>query len=274
MGNITIAIKRFLKNKNTVTIFAILAALGILYAAYYLRIQKATEPVSVPYATKQLAPRTLITSEMISVKKVPGGIVSTNVITSTDDIIGKYVSNDAVIPNGGLFYSSMVKKWEELPSSVFEDIPDNQTVYALPVDSEKTYGNSIFPGNYIDLYFRASVDENNQNKVWIGRFIKSIRVLAVTDQDGKSVFETDEKPGEPAYLLFNVPDDVFRLLMKIELIGYNIELFPVQRNAKYSKEPEPTTIVGTEFQMLVESYAVDDSIILSNNNNKKFGGAN
>ena len=57
----------------------------------------------------------------------------------------------------------MVKKWEELPSSVFEDIPDNQTVYALPVDSEKTYGNSIFPGNYIDLYFRASVDENNQN---------------------------------------------------------------------------------------------------------------
>ena len=75
MGSILIGIKRFFKNKNTVTIIAILAALGILYGAYYFRIKKATDPVSVPYATREIGPRTLITADMIGIKKVPGGIV-------------------------------------------------------------------------------------------------------------------------------------------------------------------------------------------------------
>lgn len=269
MGNIMIAVKRFFKNKNTVTILAILVAVGILYLAYNLRIKKDTEPVNVPYATKEIGPRTLITSDMVSVRKVPGGIVSKDVLTSTNQIVGKYVNNTAVIPNGGLFYSSMVVEWENLPSSVFENIPNEQTVYALKVDAESTYGNSIYPGNYIDLYFRTNVVENKQSKVWIGRFIKSIKVLAVVDSTGKSVFETNGEPGVPAYLLFNVPDDIFRLLKKIDGIPANIELFPVQRNAKYSQEPEPTAIVGTEFQLYVESYAVDDDIVLQ----KSAGGA-
>ena len=58
MGNIMIAVKRFFKNKNTVTILAILVAVGILYLACNLRIKKDTEPVNVPYATKEIGPRT------------------------------------------------------------------------------------------------------------------------------------------------------------------------------------------------------------------------
>ncbi len=52
MGSVLIAIKRFLKNRNTVTILAIIASLGVLYAAYHFRIKKATDPVNVAYATK------------------------------------------------------------------------------------------------------------------------------------------------------------------------------------------------------------------------------
>ena len=119
MGNILIGIKRFLKNKNTVTIVAVLAALGILYWAYSYRIKIATEPVSVPYAIKEIGPRTLIKEDMVSTRKVPGGIVQSGVLKSTDDIIGKYVLNDAVIPEGGLFYDSMIVDWDNLPSSEF-----------------------------------------------------------------------------------------------------------------------------------------------------------
>ena len=34
MGNIILSIKRFFQNKNTVTIFALLLAVGIIYYAY------------------------------------------------------------------------------------------------------------------------------------------------------------------------------------------------------------------------------------------------
>jgi hypothetical protein len=259
MGNILIGIKRFLKNKNTVTIFAVLLALGILYLAYSYRIKVATEPVNVPYAVNQIGPRTLITGDMVATRKVPGGIVQGGVYTSEDQIIGKYVSNDAVIPSGGLFYEGMIVEWDKLPSSEFEDIPDCYTVYALPVDDETTYGNSIYPGNYIDLYYRTSRDVNGRQVVWFGKFIESIKVLSVTDGTGKNVFETVGNPGSPAYLLFSVPNKIFRLLKISENSGG--EIFPVQRNANYSSNPKKTAIVNSAIEEYIKQNAVPDELL-------------
>ena len=256
MGNLIIGIKRFFQNKNTVTIFAILIAVGIIYFAYNFRIKKSTEPVNVPYATQEIGPRTQITQEMVSTKKVPGGIVTKDVLTNPDNIIGKYVINTGVVPKGGLFFSSMVINWEDFPKSVFADIPDGQTVYAMEVDLDRTFGNSIFPGNYIDVYYRTT-DESG--KVWIGKFIESIRVLDVEDGSGNSVFETNTAPLSPNKILFNIRDDMFVLFKKIEAMG--IQLFPVQRNANYSENPSETRIVGVEFQKYVEQHAVEDSVI-------------
>jgi Flp pilus assembly protein CpaB len=64
-----------------------------------------------------------------------------------------------------------------------------------------TYGNSIFPGNYIDLYYK--IVEDGSGKITIGKFIESIRVLAVTDGNGENIFETKDTPNSPKYLIFN-----------------------------------------------------------------------
>lgn len=261
MGNLIISIKRFFQNKNTVTLFALLLSVGIIYIAYNYRIKQSIEPVNVPYATKEIGPRTPITKEMVSVKKVPGGVVTDKVIKNTGSIIGKYVINTGVIPEGSLFYSSMVINWEDFPKSVFADIANGETVYALKVNSASTFGNSIFPGNYIDIYYQTTVKEGNQRKVWIGKFIESIRVLDVQDRYGHSVFETNGTPKQPAQLLFNIKDDVFLLFKKIEMIN-GVELFPVQRNANYSKQASPAKIVGNEFKKFIEEQAVDDDIVL------------
>ena len=258
MGSILVGIKRFLKNKNTVTIIAILASLGILYGAYYFRIKKATDPVSIPYATREIGPRTLITSDMVGIKKIPGGVVKGEAIVNKNDIVGKYVSNEAVIPQNGLFYKSMVVSWEEMPSSEFEDIPDCYTVYALNVNSETTFGNSIYPGNYIDLYYKTSKVVNGQQVVWFGKFIESIKVLSVTDGEGSNVFETNGDPKSPAHLLFSVPNKVFRLLKIAE--RSNGTIIPVQRNADYSKNPKQTAIVNSLIEEHIRSYAVSDEL--------------
>lgn len=255
MGNIMIGIKRFFQNKNTVTIFAIIVAVGIIYFAYNLRIKKSTEPVNVPYAVKEIGPRTLITRDMVSIRKVPGGVVTKDVMLRDTDIVGKYVSNKAVIPEGSLFYKSMVLDWEELPSSFYENIGEGETVYALSVDMDKTYGNSIFPGNYIDLYYRAY----RNNRPWIGVFIEGIRVLDVQDSDGNSVFETNGAPLKPNKLLFEIDEETRVLLEYIETL--NIELFPVPRNAEYSQQEHKAQIVGYDLVNYVNKNTVDKDVI-------------
>lgn len=264
MRSVLIGIKRFFQNKNTVTIIAIILSLGILYMAYNYRIQKATEPVDVPYAVRELEPRTLITNDMVSVKKVPGGIIGGNVLMSKNDIVGKYVSNEAVIPNGSVFYKEAIVSWDEIPSSLFEDIPDGNTVVALPVSLESTYGNSIFPGNYIDLYFSVFKDDGD---LMLGKFIESIKVLAVTDSSGNNIFETNGDLATPAYLLFSVDEPRHLLLRKASYLSGTI--FPVPRNAEYSKNPSPTIVASS----YLEKYILDQTINVDIED-EKFGGKN
>ena len=126
MGNIIISIKRFFQNKNTVTIFAILIAVGIIYFAYNYRIKKSTEPVNVPYATQE-------------------GIVTKDVLTNPDNIIGKYVINTGVVPKDGLFFNSMVIDGDESLTSIADDIPDGQVTCSMEVDLDSTFGISIYP---------------------------------------------------------------------------------------------------------------------------------
>lgn len=258
MGNLLIGLKRFLKNKNTVTIVAILASIAILYWAYYYRIEKETEPISVPVAAKVIGPRVEITSDMLTNKKVPKRIARKNVIINRASIVGKYVKNNVVIPEGSMFYNDTVCDLDALPTSLFEDIPAGNTVIYLSVDMNSTYGNSIFPGNAIDIYFRDGK--------YLGRFIKSIKVLAVVDGQGNSVFETASNPGTPVALMFSVPDKDYILLSKAITKGY--ELFPVPRNAEYTEQSGETKIASQEISDYIEKNTLPDDIV----NNKTKGG--
>ena len=252
MRSILIGVKRFLTNKNTITIIAILGSLLLLYWAYNKRIEDATSPKSVVVAVNELGPRTYITNDMVTVKKIPGSVIK-EAFASTTEVIGKYVSNDAVIPTNGMFYKGMVKTWEELPRSVYGDIPNGNTVVVLDVDMESTYGNSIFPGNYIDLYFQGMTEDG---KLMIQKFIESIKVLAVLDSSGKSVFETNGALPTPQYLMFSVPEDLHLLLRKASAI--NVRIFPVPRNANYSNGvTKNTRVVSTYLKEFILSKTVN-----------------
>jgi hypothetical protein len=270
MRSILIGVKRFLTNKNTITIIAILGSLLLLYGAYNKRIEDATSPKAVVVAINEIGPRTYITNDLISVKKIPGSVIE-SAYASTSDVIGKYVSNDAVVPANGMFYKGMVKTWEELPRSVYGDIPDGNTVVALEVDLDKTYGNSIFPGNYIDLYYK-DFDENG--KIMVQKFIESIKVLAVLDSSGKNVFETNGALSAPRYLMFSVPEDLHLLLRKASYLSG--EIFPVPRNAKYSSgNTKETRVVSTFIKEYILNQTIDvnakdnNTIINSQNNSSQ-----
>ena len=244
MGNIMVSIKRFLGNKNTVTIIGIIACLGILYWAYNYRIKKTTDPISIPYAIQTIGPKTLITADMVKTKKVPGGIVNENVIRTSNEIIGKYVINTAVIPEGSMFYKSQVVDWDEMPTSIAEDIPDGNTIVALPVNMDTTYGNSIYPGNYIDIYMKA-VNENGT--LMVGKLIENVKVLAVKDSQGRHVFENSEESRTPAALIFGVSDELNILLRKASYMSsFSVVLFPVPHGVNGATEVPEATVVSSQ----------------------------
>ena len=197
-------------NSNTVTMIALILCVGLIYLGYNWRIKKATEPINVPYALQKIEPRTQITNEMVGTRKVAGKIVTKDVILNKDNIVDKYVSDKAEIPAGSMFYTSTVVKWEELKVGLTEDLPDGYTIVSLPVSTVTTYGNSIFPGNYIDLYYVGTYN----GKTLIGKFIESIKVLSVTDSAGNNVFEQSSNVPSPSYLIFSVPEDMHLLLKK------------------------------------------------------------
>lgn len=267
MGNILVKIKRFLGNKNTVTILCVLGGILVLYIGYNWRVSSATEPVRIPYAKNTLSSRHVITSDDIGYMEVASTVVSKmrNVIRASNFLVGQEVAYGNVIQQNSFFFEGDVEdpSINQGTSALLSNIQDGYTLVYLDVDLHTTYGNAIYPGNYIDLWFEGT-DENR--RFMYGKFIQSIQVLDVTDRDGNSVFETGSESRTPAQLLFAVPDELKSLLEKAKLVG---ELVPVPRNKSYSENPGATEVSSSylENYILAQSVVVPEENTSNNNNN-------
>ena len=259
MGSILVPFKKFLSNRNTITILGVLLGIVVLYLGYNWRVNKSIKPTEVPYSLSTLQSTTKITSDAIGYTKVPKDMIKNmdNLVTNIDKIEGMLVSFDSKIPKNGFFFSENLISEEEMPDSVFTNIQDGYTIYALSVDNEKTYGNSIFPEDMIDLYLSArSLDED---KIIYGRLIKSIQVIAVRDEEGNNVFQNKDNLGESALLLFAVPEKLFLLLKKAEKLE-DIEIEPIPRNKSYTTNAQATELTNDE----LTNFIIDQTYILQN----------
>ena len=249
MGNIGTSFKKFLQNKNTVTVLGVILAIIVLYFAYTMRIRSSINPITVPYASQQIGAGTQITEEMIGTMQVPPAMLEGDVLTNVGDVVDKYAAADVVIPEGSLFYKRAVVEKEQLPANIILQYPKGYVLYNLAVDSETTYGNSVYPGNYIDIYLKAvnTLDENqlklaeyaeDANKVMLGKLISNIEVLAVKDASGQPVFQNLDEQRVPAMVVFAVPEEYYILLKKAEYMRtYDTTLILVPTNESLKDEP-------------------------------------
>ncbi len=232
MGNFLNTLKRFFANKNTVTILGVLAGVVVLFGFYQYRVKSATTPIKVPYAKRAFSATEEITAEDIGTIEINSKFVNkTNIITKISDLKGKYVTVGTSIPAGGLFYEEQVVTKDKIPNSFYANIPDKHTPYALSVNIHTTFGNSILPGDHIDLWLRAT-DDNGQ--IIFGKFIEQMPVLAVKDSAGNDVFGSNVTR-TPAELIFAVHDDTYTLLRAAEYIS-GVTVVVVPRNKNYTDE--------------------------------------
>ena len=243
MDNLTASAKKFFKNKNVVTIIGVVVILILLYIGYSTQINNAVEPVQVPVATQTIQPRTEITDDMVQLVDMPNISLSDNVIRSKAQVVGQYSNVNSVIPEGSMFYTDTVISQEELPDAAFTKVKSGEVVYNFPVNMESTYGNSIFPGNMIDIYMK--VGNGTDEKIMIGKLIENIEVLAVKDSSGRAVFENTSEQRTPAMLIFGLKSNLYTILKKASYMdSLGVELYPVPHGGQV--DTEGATAVSTQ----------------------------
>lgn len=256
MGNLGIGLKKFLSNKNTVTVLGVIAAVIVLYVGYNSKVNSAISPVSVPYARETISPGSQITENMIGFKNVSSETVSDGMAyTQKSDVIDKYANADSVIPEGSLFYKRSVVTKDQLPDNIIYDYPKDYVLYYLNVDNEVTYGNSIYPGNYIDIYIKAinAIAEGEKitttDKIMVGRLLKNVKVLAVLDSSGNNVFANLDQKGTPSQIIFAVPQEYFILLRKAGYLrAYDTTIFPVPTDESLKDDPGELKLSSNELK--------------------------
>ena len=259
-SNIRAQAKRFFSNPNTVTFLLVIILIIVVYFVYANMVTNATKPVSVPYAVNAIGPRTVITRNDIGTVKVSSSFLTSSgnkIITTQANIVDKYVAPTFQIPANSFFYSDALTDRDTADTTAFDDLPNGYTIYNLKTDFHKTYGCSIMPGNYIDLFMKTEDEDGN---IVFGLFIKSIQVRDVVDSKKNNVYKStnDNAEPQPDELWFAVPTYYYELLKKAELIG-DIEFVPVPRNLSYTENPEGTEIVDNDMEGLI----IRKSVILS-----------
>lgn len=243
MNNLSNSMKKFVSNKNTVTILGVVLCIVILYFGYNYRINQKVSLTKVPYAAQTIQPRTEITSAMINYMSVPASFLVGSYYRSADDLVGKYSNYNTIIAEGSLFYTDLVVDSSVLPDSAFLNIEEGYTPINYRVDMDSTYANSMMPDDYINIYFKARDDNDT---IMFGKFISNVKILDVKDSSGRHVFENTEESRTPAYMLFALPEDMHLLFRKAIYLEstYDVELILVPNTQELKRED--TVFVSSE----------------------------
>jgi len=212
MGNILIGLKKFLQNKNIVTILGVVISIAILSFAYTIRVRNSINPVTVPYAKQLIPSATQIKEVMVGTTKVPPSMLVGDVIRTKGEVTDKYTALDAVIPEGSLFYKRAVVDRDSLPDNIILDLKKGEQLFIKTVTKKETEGNLITPGCFVDIY--VIVNNYTQNTVARGKLISNVQILAVKDSHGLPVFgnTNTEEELQASTVVFALPEEYFKLL--------------------------------------------------------------
>ena len=275
MNNLSNSLKKFVGNKNTVTILGVVLCIVILWVGYNFRINQRVSLTRVPYANTTIQPKTKITQNVISYMNVPASFLVGSYYKNADDIVGKYSNYNTMIAEGSLFYTDLVIDEKSLPNSSFLHVPDGYTVINYGVNMSSTYANSMMPKDYINIYFKAVNDDNN---IMFGKFLSNVEILDVKDSSGQHVFENTEEARTPAYMLFALPEDMHLLFRKAIYLAsqYKVELILVPNTKELTNE-DAVMVSSEDIQKFIndktEMVSVDEILsstkeVVDNKNNK------
>lgn len=189
-------IKFKLKKNVLAATLAVVVGVGT-YAYIQYKVDAEIDIITVPYAAKELPGRSEITENDIIYMPVPSSAIPPNAIRDVEMIIGKYVVEGFGITPNSFFFEDKILNRNELPDAAILNLREGEYAFPLIVNIESSSGNSIIPNTYVDLYFLANeqVEENGQlvTKPFVSKLGTRIRVTSAKDSNTSDVFEENSQ---------------------------------------------------------------------------------
>jgi len=232
--------KKKVMSRELVTILGVIAIVAILYFTYNYQLNKNLElKTNIPIAARKIKAGTRITDSDITRIEVPSSTLNNvQAITDVNELIGKYVNYDTIIPEHSFFYKDAISATDTSPNSIFKDLVEQDAAIMIEVNLEKTYGNSIMPGDIVDIYADAIKTNNKGVTEYItGPLVTGAKVLAVLDSAGENVFADHENKLYPAYFVFTLDSEIINLIRKAQKLSssqYAMSIYPVVDGKSYT----------------------------------------
>ena len=195
-------------------IIGLLLLILINILAFNICLNRKLDLVEVPVAKIQIEPRSKIEETMIKMIEVPRALLNEDCILDKKDALHKYTEIEGIIPEGSLFYKSMLFNEEELPDYPALKLKENQNVFTLPTDLIKSSGNSLTNNQMVDIY--VTITPKKENPI-SERLLTSVRILNVIDLKGVDMKESDSKI--PSVINLAINEEYISLLKKASEMG-------------------------------------------------------
>ena len=257
MGNLLNTIKKFLANKNTVTILGVLAGVVVLYIGYNYRINQSVATIQVYYVKQAVGSNTQLTEDMLGRVTINSKLTKTykNLVTRLSDIQDDngefyYVNFDHSLTEGSLLCTDdLISKDQKADEKLYKNLEEGYRIRAISVNMDSTQGNSIAPGNSIDIYLSG---KDETGKIIYAPFIENLKVIDVVDSKWTTTAGTDSKT--PKYIIISVTEEIYRLLeVAPKISGYGFTIVPVPNDKSYDEAGKETKIVSDYLKNIIEA---------------------
>lgn len=164
---------------------------------YIIRGASKYEPeVEIVFASVKINEKTVITSDMLEIKKVGLGSAHKLSTKKPEEVIGKKAIMD--IESGEMMLSSKVGL-DEMKEIKVKD--KNNRLFSVEFKGDQANGWWVLTGQNVDIIFVPNENYKNGKQT-----LKKIRVAALIDEKGK-LLENSDRATLPRYISFEVTDE-------------------------------------------------------------------
>ena len=205
-----------MRNK-LILILAILFGLAAAFGVFkYLDNVKASyrssgnfKQVVVP---KQIiAPKTMITNQMVSIKEIPVELIQPNTAMELNEVVGKISRTELYAEEPVLL--SRLHKDNDLEGGLALTIPKGQRALSVAVDDVTGVAGLLRPGDHVDII--ATFDSEAEKTTLSSLLLQNIMVLAV-GQSLDGVQKGEQKVNTQTVTLSVKPDEATPLTLASE----------------------------------------------------------
>lgn len=139
-------------------------------------------------AKNSINQRELIKESDLKIIKVPKAYVDENVFNEIEDIVGKYVKQNAKVAKGSLFYKELLDEKSNIKDNLHLDLKDDEVTYDLYTRDIKVNPAYLLKDMYVDLYLTI-----NRKEVLSDLLISNVRILNLYDLNNKEIKDYDKE---------------------------------------------------------------------------------